>query len=195
MECILNCPNPECREKIELNMKVGDLLVPPYPEIKDVYETVLSHNVKSCKVQFRLLRGADQEAAAALAHKDLNAATDLLINRCIVSKEGECQENRGFLPMALAQQISELMADLDRQALMTLNFSCPFCRRDISTNFDIASYLFGEIENRKKSLYREVHTLAFHYHWSETEIMSMTPKKRYLYLQLLEEELTDGGRV
>jgi len=195
MECVLNCPNPECREKMDLNLKVSDLLVPPYPEIRDVYEIVLSDNGNSCKIQFRLLRGSDQEAAADLAHRDLNAAANLLINRCLVSREGECRDNSGILTLEFAQKISSLMADLDRQALMTLNFSCPFCRMEIATNFDIASYLFREIESRKKSLYREVHTLAFHYHWSEAEIMSLTPKKRYTYLQLLDQELANGGRM
>jgi hypothetical protein len=45
-----------------------------------------------------------------------------------------------------------------------------------------------------KHLYREVHLLAFFYHWSEAEIMGMTAKKRHLYLDLLTEALTEEGR-
>ena len=44
-------------------------------------------------------------------------------------------------------------------------------------------------------LYKDIHLLAFYYHWSENEIMSMTIKKRKKYIQLLNEELNETGRA
>ena len=41
------------------------------------------------------------------------------------------------------------------------------------------------------SLYREVHYLAYHYHWSESEIMAMTRDKRHTYIDVLADEI-DG---
>jgi hypothetical protein len=38
-------------------------------------------------------------------------------------------------------------------------------------------------------LYREVHYLAYHYHWSEQEIMSMSQAKRRQYIAVLAEEI------
>jgi len=43
-------------------------------------------------------------------------------------------------------------------------------------------------------LYRDVHYLALHYHWSEDEIMSMTISKRKRYIEILEDELREGGK-
>jgi hypothetical protein len=43
-------------------------------------------------------------------------------------------------------------------------------------------------------LYRDVHYLALHYHWSENEIMCMTTSKRKQYIDLLEDELRERGK-
>lgn len=39
------------------------------------------------------------------------------------------------------------------------------------------------------NLYKEVHHLAFHYHWAEAEILAMSRAKRRRYLALLVEHL------
>jgi len=61
--------------------------------------------------------------------------------------------------------------------------------------FDAASHFFQEIANRQPDLYREIHLLAFYYHWSESDILRLTPQKRQGYLDLLAEALTpEAGR-
>jgi len=44
--------------------------------------------------------------------------------------------------------------------------------------FDIHRFVLGELRTDRDLLYREVHYLAYHYHWSEQEIMAMTRDKR-----------------
>ncbi|HYJ78918.1 MAG TPA: hypothetical protein VEW03_04930 [Longimicrobiaceae bacterium] len=39
------------------------------------------------------------------------------------------------------------------------------------------------------ALFRQVHTLALHYHWSQGEILGLTRTCRLRYLALLEEHL------
>ncbi len=41
----------------------------------------------------------------------------------------------------------------------------------------------------RKQLYSEVHFLAFHYHWSEKEILSMSRDRRKMYVELLKDEI------
>ena len=36
------------------------------------------------------------------------------------------------------------------------------------------------------SLYQELHLIAAHYHWSESEILRLTTSKRRRYLRLIE---------
>jgi hypothetical protein len=42
-----------------------------------------------------------------------------------------------------------------------------------------------------ENIYREVHMLAFYYHWSESDILGMNQRKRGRYLELLDETLKE----
>jgi hypothetical protein len=61
--------------------------------------------------------------------------------------------------------------------------------------FDVQDFFFGELRTSRDLLYREVHYLAYHYHWGEREIMDMPRQKRRIYIDILAEEmgkLNDG---
>ena len=55
--------------------------------------------------------------------------------------------------------------------------------------FDPQAFLFVELRLSRDLLYREVHYLAYHYHWSEREIMAMPRDKRRRYIAVLADEL------
>jgi hypothetical protein len=57
---------------------------------------------------------------------------------------------------------------------------------------DVGTYFAEEINHRLPYLYREVHLMAWHYHWSEAEILSMTRSHRKIYLDLLDETLREA---
>ena len=44
--------------------------------------------------------------------------------------------------------------------------------------FDLHRFFFGELRTDSDLLYRQVHYLAYHYHWGESEIMAMPRDKR-----------------
>jgi hypothetical protein len=50
--------------------------------------------------------------------------------------------------------------------------------------FDVVSYFWGEIEDWAMRLFRDVHSLAAAYGWSEREIIGMSARRRRLYLEL-----------
>jgi hypothetical protein len=61
--------------------------------------------------------------------------------------------------------------------------------------FDLQRFFFGELRTDSELLYRQVHYLAYHYHWAEPEIMAMPRTKRQKYIELLAgeiERLNDG---
>lgn len=196
LQCVLGCPNPDCGEKMDVDLKVSDLLMSPYPHVRAWYETTVSENCAAYKIRFRLPTGADQEAAAGLAHSDPQAAADLLLRRCVecVTAQDESSEPIEDWPPAVAHQLPAIMAELDPQAELMLNLTCPVCSHACSALFDTATYFFQELAGRMRHLYREVHLLAFYYHWSEAEIMGMTARKRHRYLDLLAEALAEEGR-
>jgi hypothetical protein len=172
---------------------VSDLLLPPYPHTQERYERAIAENGTAYRVCFRLPTGGDQEAAASLAHVDPQAATEHLLRRCVesVTAQGGAGEPIEDWPPAVSRQLSALLAELDAQAELALNLVCPLCGYAFTTLFDTATYFFQELAGRAQHLYREVHLLAFYYHWSEAEIMGMTPRKRRRYLDLLSEALSE----
>jgi len=195
VQSILNCPSPTCGEKMEIDLKVSDLLHPPYADSKAVYETTVNQNNEACRVLFHLPTGGDQEDAGTVAMTNPEAAVDLLIKRCV---EKVTTENGGpaeVQPHLIADQLSRAMLELDPQAELKLNLTCPYCGQSCSAFLDASTFLFQELVAASKHLFKEVHLLAFHYHWSENEILGLTPTRRHQYLELLDEELKDLPRT
>jgi hypothetical protein len=75
------------------------------------------------------------------------------------------------------------------QVDLTLAAHCPECEREFAVPFDLPGFFLGECKTSRELLYREVHYLAYHYHWSEQEIMALPREKRRTYITLLAEEL------
>jgi hypothetical protein len=194
MDCVLKCPASGCGAKMDLELRVADLLLTPYAESPQYHEVTISENGDSYRVRFRLPTGADQEAAAELADRNLPAAADRLLKRCVAEwfRNGE-REPPDSLPPAVSRRLPEILSRLDPQAEIRLDLSCPECRRGFTTVLDTADFFFRELASRSADLFQEIHRLAFHYHWSEAEIMNMTARKRRRYLNLLDVALS-GGR-
>lgn len=193
--CVLSCPAAACGEKMDVELMTGDLLLPPYADARDTFETTFGENGDRVRVRFRLPNGGDVEVVSSVARDDVEAAESLLLRRCVESvMRAEGGEPPVEWPRSLVRQLSDEMARLDPQAELTLNLSCPACGYGFQALFDAASYFLQELAARRGHLYREVHQLAFHYHWSETEIMSLTAARRRRYLELLAEELAREAR-
>lgn len=193
LQCVLACPSPDCGEKLDLELKTADLLLPSYGDSPERHETWVRDGEAAYRVSFRLPTGTDQEAAAALARADLSAAVDLLLHRCVESVFSAAGVPSEEFPAALREQLPARMAELDAQAELTLHVTCPACSCTFATVFDAASYLFQELQAGMRHLEHEAHLLAYHYHWSPSEILGLSARKRRRYLDLLAEELAQGA--
>ena len=180
VSCVLTCPARECGGKMDLDLKVSALFARHVAAPADRYETVIEGRT----VGFRLLNGADQEEAAAATGGGLAAAADLLLRRAVIDGDAPWETLRRELP--------QRMAELDPQAEILLSATCPVCGSAFAATFDAGSYLCRELSAQRGSLYTEVHHLAFHYHWSEAEILGMSTRKRRRYLELLSDALSEA---
>jgi hypothetical protein len=146
-------------------------------------------------VAFRPPTVEDQEAVGGLANESSEKGARLLVRRCVDyvwdGSEGEMAERDW--PAWLVDELSNRMEALDPQAELTINAQCPICDHPFSLLFDTAAYFSRELARREERFYREVHTLAFHYHWSEEEIMRLTLRERNRYIELINETVS-GGR-
>jgi hypothetical protein len=82
--------------------------------------------------------------------------------------------------------VGEGMALADPLAEVTFHFTCPECGNEDNAALDIASFVWAEIEARAKRLLFEIHRLASAYGWSEREILSLSERRRALYLDMVE---------
>jgi hypothetical protein len=89
------------------------------------------------------------------------------------------------LPVDLVRQISERMAQADPQADISLSLECPGCSHRWSEPFDIASFLWTELSAWASRTLFDVHQLAAAYGWSEAESLSMSPRRRGFYLEMI----------
>ncbi len=195
LRCVVTCPRPDCATSLDVDLKVSDLLLPPSVEPKSRHETVVGTGAATCVVRFRLPTGGDQEAVAGLARTDLGSAVQGLLARCVESVERADGVPAPELPPDLVEPLSAKMAELDPQAELTFHVTCAACGSTFATLFDAASYLMEEIRSAARTLDHEVHLLAYHYHWSPSEILGLGAHERRRYLELLVDELSrrSGG--
>ncbi len=193
LACVLTCPAPGCGERMDVDLALGDLLLPPYPHECPAHETMLvgERPDERYRVRFRLPTGADQEAVAEFAAHDAEAAAALLLRRCTeeVVAEDAAPVALDPLPDAVARALPELMAALDPQAEIMLDLVCPSCQGQFVAPFDSGDYFFRELAGGEDALHREVHLLASYYHWSAAEIMALSRPARRRYAGLLVEAL------
>lgn len=178
LPCVLDCPNPECGERLEVTLLASDLLVEPYEWERPVHD----REVRGRRVVFRVPNGGDVERGAARAGDGVDAAARSVLDACVESVDG------GLDP-ELAAAVTALMAELDPQADISLGFACPECAAEAGVPFDAAAYVLEELAQRERALEREVHLLALYYHWSEADIVAMPAERRRRYLELLDDEL------
>lgn len=184
---------PQCRQRSELAFNVSDIRVGPAltDHIVPVDES-MTLTAEGYRVHFRLPNTLDLETVETSA--DVSEIREHLLQRCITSvvwegatkSDEEPMSNLSPLPTTLVDAIAERMAEADAQADTRLALSCPDCHHEWFATFDIATYLAGEIHSWAKYILREVHSLARAYGWREADILTMTPRRRRAYLELLE---------
>jgi len=174
VRAVLNCP--ACGSKMDADLDAASVPVEsrPQAEVRHYIE------VGARTVSFRLPIGADQEAVVDL---DPDAAVAELLRRSILDDGGT--------PLSAAEQ-AVVIAAMERiapEVFPELQLTCPECDHEFEMPFDIASFFFDEMRIAGGQLFREVHTLAFYYHWTESEILGLTRERRRMYLSLLSDAL------
>lgn len=187
LACVFTCP--ACGEALDVDMDASALLLPPTGSGMPAYRLVVEMDDGPVTVDFRLPTGADQ---AAISLGDVAQAAQLLLERCVIAVTDGAGESISptAWPREVIARVDQRMADLDPQAEMRLNVSCPACSNEFQAVLDMATFLRKEIADRAAHLYAEVHLLAFYYHWGEAEILGLPTAKRRRYLELLESALS-----
>jgi hypothetical protein len=192
----LFCPWPDCGQRVSLEFAIGDVPVTEAAERAPSFAISLSEaaadGADRREVIFRLPNGADQEAVSPLLAENEAQALTRLLARCIQrigpAAPSTVQDILALSPLARSEIEAE-MARLAPKVEQELEATCAACGRNFVAPFDVQRFFFGELRTDSDLLYREVHYLAYHYHWSEREIMEMTRDKRRRYIEVLADEI------
>ncbi len=173
---------PDCGERIEWENRTSEFLA----EAGARAWADVDFNLESGEyaLRFRLPNSLDLADVTSLpGHED---AERNLLERCLLDarRGGETCEF-GDLPETVVGELSENIALLDEQADLQIALRCPACSHDWVVLFDIASFLWKEVNEWAGRMLQTVCRLALAYGWSEREILGLSPARRQLYLGML----------
>ena len=146
---------------------------------------VLRHDdLEAC---FRLPNTLDLTAAAEAG--DSQRARQRLLERCLVSAQNSDGETVSVLalPETFLAKLAARMGEVQPQADVQLALACPQCHHRWIAPFDIAGFLWIELQAFAHRLLRENHELASAYGWREADIMDLTIARRQAYLDLIHQ--------
>jgi len=172
---------PACSAKMDADFKASDVQIDRHPQTAMTYTLEFNPGEGAGRtVRFRLPTGADQEDILGL---DADSAVDVLLIHCLVDDGGE--------PLSAEERIAVInaMEQLAPKIDLELDLTCPECSHAFVEPFDTTAFFLKEMSVNGDQLLREVHFLAFHYHWSEADILSLTRERRRAYLRLLSDAL------
>lgn len=130
----------------------------------------------------------------AISSRDLMGSVvdrNSLLRRCIVAVNYVDVQLDPALSIEISEDIEskcvQALAECDPQADVQLELVCADCGFSWDAPFDIATYLWREIEIWADQTLRQVHLLASAYGWSEQQILELTPQRRRSYLEMVVE--------
>ncbi len=196
----VSCPWPDCGKQVDINFSIRDIPIKESVDKGPFYKMELSteaairgeENNDYREITFRLPNGADQEAVSPFLRENEALALSMLLERCIRAIgpfEDPGKELINSLSPSARMEIEKQMADAAPHVESDMGANCPECGRDFTVPFDIHDFFFGELRTSLDLLYREIHYLAYHYHWSEREILEMSREKRHKYIEVLADEI------
>jgi hypothetical protein len=187
----VECPGKECGRRLDIRFDLRSIEA-GQPSVSDHVAVPLDDGRV---VLFRLPSSGDQVAAYGL---DGMHAVDELLRRCIL-RSGKPSDagsaDVAGLQDVLAQEpaarvrLGAALAAAGPELDTSLELKCIHCEQPFKFVYDPVLTLIEELQASRSALLKEVHYLAFYYHWSHTEILSLTRPMRREYLELLDQEL------
>lgn len=179
VQSIVSCH--QCGEKLEIGFRTSDLGVSQARLIPETL-TVLDDDYE---VRFHLPNSFDLGRISAEA--DIVVNRGILLECCVSFSRYRGQDiSPKELPESVVRKISARMASSDQQAdIQRILLTCSACGHQWYEKFNILTFFWEEIHAWAIRLFREIHSLASAYGWSETEILSLNPLHRQMYLEMV----------
>jgi hypothetical protein len=172
---------PRCGERLEASFSTRDIERGPGVNSDGSEPRRLMHG--EYEVAYRLPTSLD---LCNVGGQQADDPRESLLLRCIeAARRGGTEADPEGLPPAVLAGVVDAMAAADPMADVQVALTCVPCGHTWSVAFDIAGYLWSEMEEWAERLLVEIHALASAYGWSERDILALSPSRRRAYLDLL----------
>jgi hypothetical protein len=162
----LDCP--ACGERLEFSLSAGVLLGGTSDRATHVSVAGVRARVPTTRDLASLVDESDEAAAART-----------LVGR-LIERDAAIEPSRMAL---IVDGLGRALDDADPCIDVSVDLTCPACGHAWNAPFDIADFLWEEIEVRARRLLDEVHVLASAYGWTESEILQLSDTRRTAYLE------------
>jgi hypothetical protein len=174
---VASCPN--CGERLQLTLNTRELLT----ETQSAPEAIVL-TVNDYTIRYRLPASTDLLALAQC--ETVADSRKLLLQRCVqdISRADQTTPIE-TVPAAVIEALEAHMAQADPQADVQFDLDCPTCQQHWLAAFDIAAFLWKEIDSWARRIVGDIHLIASAYGWSESDILALSASRRQMYLDLI----------
>jgi ribosomal protein S27E len=181
---VITCP--DCGELAEVSFSIDQVRTKSDGETfkERPLRSKSSLRIGNRRIRYRAPTSEDLLAISSLS--DPVAARRALLERCaeVICDQHE-SDSRTLINDEIAARVSQRLAREEAQADVHLKVKCPACGNALEPLFDIASFLWRELDDWARKVLREIHVIARNYGWREADILQMSARRRRTYLDLL----------
>jgi hypothetical protein len=165
VEAVTACPR--CADALEMQLALAQIAPSRSVGRKSAFQMLY---VDGSRVRCRAPNSEDLLAIAGL--HEVSDARAQLIARCIQTNDPELRERAAVLLTGESVDVA-------------LNLTCPACGHTWQAPFDIATFVWHELEDWAQRTLREIHVIAGAYGWSEEEILQLSARRRQMYVEMI----------
>lgn len=212
-QCIVKCNH--CKSDLSLDISIDTILQLDKKNNNADTDIQTKHDLKidNFSIKIRPLNGYDQENLfySSIIVKNENSFSDEEDSNNTINKNNEKSQIKTLtglakssivysepsiseqenLPLNIISAISQKLEQIDPISNLTFNLICYNCNHHFQTSFYAEEFILDEIDIRYPQLEWEIHWIAFNYHWSEKEILSLPINHRKKYIELINKTLSE----
>jgi hypothetical protein len=177
----LVCKNPECRQKIEIELEQADL----EEELTPADQENISVKTGNKEISLHHPLGSHQLQWLAREYQDEKAACNLIIQTLIETTVTEVDLRQITGSKQAVQAIDLALRKFDPLTAFSMSIVCPCCKKEAEYEIELQALALRELAVLQRNMVYKVHILAKHYHWTEDTILSLPEWRREAYLKLL----------
>jgi hypothetical protein len=179
---VVDCPL--CGTKLEACFESAQIL-PTTLAPERALEEQTEMTVGAFKVRCRPVNASDMLALEGIV--DPIVARQRVLDRCVLTA---WREDKPVATHDLSPEDQDVLVEAitgEQVAPAEVTLACVECRRSSQFAFDIAAFLWTELDAWARRMLTEVHLLARAYGWSEATILSLSADRRATYLSMVSQ--------